>query len=46
MQITHSCSAIFAYDTKNTVIRPVLEDTCEESDDEELYIGLLNYDVV
>jgi hypothetical protein len=27
MQITHSCSAIFAYDTKNTVMCPVLEDT-------------------
>jgi hypothetical protein len=27
MQITHNCSAIFAYDTKNTAICPVLEDT-------------------
>jgi len=27
MQNTLSCSAIFAYDTKNTVICPALEDT-------------------
>jgi len=45
MQITHSCSAIFAYNTKNTVICPVLEDTYEESD-EELYVVLLNYSLV
>jgi len=46
MQITHSCSAIFAYYTKNTVICLVLEDSCEESDEGELYIVLLNYDLV